>query len=96
VISTSLVAALLVTELPYQTAPAMLSGTLATVSTVDQAGFLNGIQKALLVSAVLSLIGMIPSAMGGSEKSEVSEGSQPNSRVTRFRLLAGFLPYQKV
>jgi hypothetical protein len=69
VISISLVAAVLVTELPYQTASAMLAGTLATISNADQVSFLNGIRKALLVSAVLSLLGMIPSAMGGSEKS---------------------------
>ena len=69
VISISLVAAVLVTELPYQTASAMLAGTLATISNADQVSFLNGIRKALLVSAVLSLIGMIPAAMGGSEKS---------------------------
>jgi MFS family permease len=68
VISISLVAVVLVTELPYQTASAMLAGTLATISNADQVSFLNGIRKALLVSAVLSLIGMIPSAMGGSEK----------------------------
>jgi len=68
VISISLVAALLVTELPYQTASAMLSGTLATISTADQVGFLNGIRKALLVSAVLSFAGIVPSAMGGSQK----------------------------
>lgn len=69
VISISLVATVLITELPYQTASAMLSGTLATISNADQVSFLNGIRKALLVSAVLSLIGMIPSALGGSEKS---------------------------
>ena len=69
VISISLVAAVLVTELPYQTASAMLAGTLATISNADQVSFLNGIRKALLVSAVLSLMGMIPAAMGGSEKS---------------------------
>jgi EmrB/QacA subfamily drug resistance transporter len=69
VISISLVAAVLVTELPYQTASAMLAGTLATISNAYQVSFLNGIRKALLVSAVLSLIGMIPAAIGGSEKS---------------------------
>jgi len=69
VISISLVAAVLVTELPYQTASAMLAGTLATISNADQVGFLSGIRKALLVSGALSLIGMIPSAMGESEKS---------------------------
>jgi len=67
VISISLVAAILVTELPYQTASAMLSGTLATISGADQVSFLNGIRKALLVSALLSLIGVIPSAISGSE-----------------------------
>jgi EmrB/QacA subfamily drug resistance transporter len=73
VISISLVAALLVTELPYQTASAMLAGTLTTVTAVDQVSFLNGIRKALLLSAVLSLIGMMPSAMRGSEKSQTPE-----------------------
>lgn len=68
VISISLVAAILVTELPYQTASAMLSGTLATISAADQVSFLDGIRKALLVSALLSLIGIIPSAMAGSER----------------------------
>jgi len=48
---------------------AMLSGTLAAISSADQVGFLNEIRKALLVSAFLSLMGMIPSAVGGSEKS---------------------------
>lgn len=68
VISISLVAAILVTELPYQTASAMLSGTLATISAADQVSFLDGIRKALLVSALLSLIGIIPSAIAGSDR----------------------------
>ncbi|WP_455285644.1 hypothetical protein [[Eubacterium] cellulosolvens] len=68
VISISLVAAILVTELPYQTASAMLSSSLATISAPDQVSFLDGIRKALLVSALLSLIGIIPSAIAGSER----------------------------
>jgi len=68
VISISLVAAILVTELPYPTASAMLSGKLVSISTADQLGFLSGIRKALLISAVLSLIGMIPSALASSER----------------------------
>jgi len=67
VISISLVAAILVTELPYATASAMLSGQLATIGAVEQLGFVSGIRKALLVSAVLSLIGMIPSAIKGAK-----------------------------
>jgi len=67
VISISLVAAILVTELPYQAASAMLSGKLAVVSAADQVMFLNGVRKALLVSGILSLIAMIPSSMRGEE-----------------------------
>jgi EmrB/QacA subfamily drug resistance transporter len=68
VISISLVAAILVTELPYQTASGMLSGTLGTITAAEQLGFLDGIRSALLVSAALSLIGIIPSAMKGSDQ----------------------------
>jgi hypothetical protein len=77
VISISLVAAILVTQLPYQVASAMLSGTLAQIGIAEQMGFLNGIRNALLVSAVLCLIGMIPSAMRGKEHAapKVASGS---------------------
>ena len=69
VVSISLVAALLVTQLPYQVASAMLSGTIAEISVAEQLGFLNGIRTALLVSAGLCLLGMVPSAMRGKERS---------------------------
>jgi EmrB/QacA subfamily drug resistance transporter len=77
VISISLVAAILVTQLPYQIASAMLSGTLAQIGIAEQMGFLSGIRNALLVSAVLCLIGMIPSAMRGKEHAapKVTSGS---------------------
>jgi len=68
VISISLVAAILVTELPYPTASAMLSGRLATISATDQVGFLDGITRALQVSGILSLLGMVTSAIAGPEK----------------------------
>jgi len=68
VISISFVAAILVTDLPYPIASAMLSGRLATAGIIGQLGFLNGLRKALLVSAVLSLAGMIPSALKAPEK----------------------------
>jgi hypothetical protein len=55
----------------------MLSGTLAQIGIAEQMGFLNGIRNALLVSAVLCLIGMIPSAMRGKEHAapKVASGS---------------------
>ena len=72
VISVSFVAAMLVTELPYSTASAILSGTVATVSAADQAGFLIGVREALLASGILSLIGVIPSAVKGSSERSVT------------------------
>jgi MFS family permease len=79
VISISVVAAMLVTELPYATASAMLSGRLDVVSLPDAAGFLNGIRKALLVSGVLSLIGTIPSALRGQEMRRSGAGPSGTS-----------------
>ena len=81
VISISLVAGILVTELPYPTASAMLSGRLATISAADQAGFLDGITKALRVSAILSLLGMIPSAITGPEKTNSLISPQQRSTL---------------
>jgi len=63
VISISLVAAILVTEMPYATASGMISGQLGTVTVAEQISFLDGIRKAFLISGFLSLIGMIPSAL---------------------------------
>jgi len=63
VIGISLVAAILVTELPYSTASGMISGRSSAVTAAEQMGFIDGIHKAFSVSAALSLMGMIPSAL---------------------------------
>ncbi len=63
VIGISLVAAILVTELPYSTASGMISGRLSTVTAAEKMGFIDGIRKTFSASAALSLMGMIPSAL---------------------------------
>jgi EmrB/QacA subfamily drug resistance transporter len=73
VLSIGLVAYIITTVIPYQVASGIISGGYTMLSPADSAGFVTGIGRAFIVTAIITMAGMFASSMRGQEmKSHLS------------------------
>jgi len=67
VISLGLVAYIITTAIPYQVVSGIITGGYTTLTSGEALGFVSGIERAFLVAAVITLIGMFASSLRGPE-----------------------------
>jgi EmrB/QacA subfamily drug resistance transporter len=67
VISIGLVAYIITTAIPYQVVSGILTGGYTTLTPGEAMGFVDGVGRAFLVAAVITLIGMFAASLRGSE-----------------------------
>jgi len=67
VVSIGLVAYIITTAVPYQIVSGMITGGYTSLTQSDAAGFVTGMGRAFIVSAIISLGGMIASSLRGPE-----------------------------
>jgi MFS family permease len=65
VVSIGLVAYVITTVIPYQVVSGIITGGYTTLTPGDSIGFVTGIQRAFIVTAVITIIGMIASSLRG-------------------------------
>lgn len=67
VISIGLVAYIITTAVPYQIVSGIITGGYTSLTSSDAIGFVTGMERAFIVSAMLTLIGMVASSLRGRE-----------------------------
>jgi uncharacterized membrane protein len=67
VLSIGLVAYIITTVIPYQVVSGIISGGYTTLSPADSMGFITGIGRAFIVTAIITIAGMFASSMRGQE-----------------------------
>jgi len=67
VVSIGLVAYIITTVVPYQIVSGIISGGYTTLSPTDAAGFVTGIGRAFIVTAIITFVGMLVSSLRGPE-----------------------------
>jgi len=68
VVSIGMVAAIVTTAIPYSTVSQILIGGITSLSTADALGFVEGIRRAFLVAALLTLPAAVASSFRGSKR----------------------------
>lgn len=75
VISIGLVAYIVTTAIPYQVVSGIITGGYTSLTPSDSAGFVTGMSRAFIVSAVITFVGMFASSLRGHEfKAPPNEG----------------------
>ena len=69
VVSVGLVAYIITTVMPYQLVSGIIMGGYTTLTPSDSNNLMIGIERAFTVTAIVSLIGMLPSSLRGPETS---------------------------
>ncbi len=67
VVSISLVAYIITTVIPYQVVSGIITGGYTTLTPSESAGFLIGVGRAFIVTAIITFAGMFTSSLRGSE-----------------------------
>jgi len=84
VISIGLVAYIVTTAIPYQIVSEIITGGYTSLTPADASGFVVGMSRAFIVSAIITFAGMLASSLRGHElKAVPNEGV---STSTRFNL----------
>jgi EmrB/QacA subfamily drug resistance transporter len=74
VVSIGLVAYIITTVIPYRVVSGIISGGYTTLTPADSMGFVTGIGRAFIVTAIITLVGMFASSLRGAEtKTQVSD-----------------------
>ncbi len=68
VVSISLVAYIITTVIPYQVVSGIITGGYTTLTPSESAGFLIGVGRAFIVTAIITFAGMFTSSLRGSER----------------------------
>jgi EmrB/QacA subfamily drug resistance transporter len=67
VISIGLVAYIITTAIPYQVVSEIITGGYTTLTSGESMGFVTGIGRAFIVTAIITLVGMFASSLRGPE-----------------------------
>ena len=67
VISIGLIAYIITTAIPYQVVSGIISGGYTSLSLGESIGFVTGIERAFIVTAIITLFGMFASSLRGPE-----------------------------
>jgi len=67
VISIGLVAYIITTAIPYQLVSGIIVGGYISLSTAESIGFVTGVGRAFIVTAVITFFGMLASSLRGPE-----------------------------
>ncbi len=67
VVSISLVAYIITTVIPYQVVSGIITGGYTALSPSESVGFVTGVSRAFIVTAIITLIGMFVSSLRGPE-----------------------------
>jgi len=67
VISIGLVAYIITTAIPYQLVSGIITGGYTTLTSGESMGFVTGIGRAFIVTAIITLVGMFASSLRGPE-----------------------------
>ena len=78
VVSIGLVAYIITTVIPYQVVSGIISGGNTTLTQADSIGFVTGIGRAFIVTAIITLVGMFASSLRGAETK--THGSETDLR----------------
>jgi EmrB/QacA subfamily drug resistance transporter len=70
VISIGLVAYIITTAVPYPIVSGIITGGYSSLTPSDASGFVTGMGRAFIVSAILTFAGMVASSLRGSENKE--------------------------
>lgn len=74
VVSIGLVAYIITTVIPYRVVSGIISGGYTTLTPADSMGFVTGIGRTFIVTAIITLVGMFASSLRGAEtKTQVSD-----------------------
>jgi MFS family permease len=65
VVSIGLVAYIITTVIPYQVVSGIITGGYTTLTPGDSIGFVTGIGRAFIVTAIITLVGMFASSLRG-------------------------------
>jgi hypothetical protein len=69
VVSVGLVAYIITTVMPYQLVSGLIIGGYTTLTPNDSKNLMTGIGRAFTVTAIITMIGMLPSRLRGPETS---------------------------
>jgi EmrB/QacA subfamily drug resistance transporter len=67
VVSIGLVAYIITTVIPYQVVSGIILGGYTALSTMESTGFVTGVGRAFMITAVITLLGMFASSLRGPE-----------------------------
>jgi hypothetical protein len=72
VLSIGLVAYIVTTAIPYQVVSEIISGGYTSLTPTNAAGFIVGMSRAFIVSAIITFVGMVASSLRGQKSSKSS------------------------
>jgi MFS family permease len=77
VVSIGLVAYVITTVIPYQVVSGIITGGYTTLTVNESIGFVTGVSRAFILTAIISLIGMFASSLRGPENKSHQLESSP-------------------
>ena len=78
VISIGLVAYIITTVIPYQTVSGIITGGYTMLTPEESMGFMTGIARTFIVTAIITLLGMFASGLRGPRMTHVAETAAMN------------------
>ena len=79
-----LVAYIITTAIPYQVVSGIITGGYTTLSPGESMGFVTGIGRAFIVTAIITLVGMFASSLRGPETRTQNTMNAPHSQLSKL------------